>query len=104
MLWMDTDLSDWEPDDDELMDICATGITSRSASANTPRANVCDDAHMDPKDLPEHLQPFMEWISEDITTRECEELTAAIYEYRDVFSSGAEDIGQADLGSISRKI
>ena len=51
----------------------------------------------DPKDLKEHLQPLIEWISEDITTRECEELAVAIYEYRDVFSSGPEDMGQTDL-------
>ncbi len=52
---------------------------------------------LDPKDLPEQLQPLMEWISEDITAREREELAAAIYEYRDVFSSAPEDIGQTDL-------
>ncbi len=39
----------------------------------------------------------MEWISEYITTREREELAAAIYKYRDVFSSGPEDMGQIDL-------
>ncbi len=38
---------------------------------------------LDPKDIPEHLQPLMEWIAEDITSRELEELAAAIYEYRD---------------------
>ena len=94
---MDSDLSDWESHDDELMDARATGSTSKSASAKTPCANACDDARMDPKDLPEHMQPLMEWISEDITARECEELAAAIYEYRDVFSSGTEDMGQTDL-------
>ncbi len=60
MLWVDSDLSDWESDDDELTDIRDTGITSRSASANTPRDNACDDAHMNHKDLPEHVQPLME--------------------------------------------
>ncbi len=39
----------------------------------------------------------MEWISEDITTREREGLAVAIYEYRDVVSSGPEDMGQTDL-------
>ncbi len=39
----------------------------------------------------------MEWILEDITTREREELASAIYEYRDVFSSGTEDMGQTDF-------
>ena len=52
---------------------------------------------MDPKDLPEHPQPLMEWISEDITAEEREEVAAAIYEYRDVSSSGPEDMGQTDL-------
>ncbi len=97
MLWMDSDLSDWESDDDELTDVLATGITGKSVSAKTPRANALDEARMDPKDLREHLQPLMEWISEYITTREREELAAAIYEYRDVFSSGLEDMGQTDL-------
>ncbi len=67
----------------------------KGASAKTP--NACDDVRMDPKGLPEHLQPLMEWISEDITTREREELAAAIYQYQDVFSSGPEDVGQTDL-------
>ncbi len=67
MLWVDSDLPDWESDDEELTDAHATGITSRNASAKMPRINACDDARMDPKALPEHLQPLMEWISEDIT-------------------------------------
>ena len=97
MLWVDSDLSDWESDDDELTDVRATGIMSKSASAKTTNTNARDDERMDPKDLPEHLQPLVEWISEDITTQEREELAAAIYEYRNVFSSGPEDVGQTDL-------
>ena len=97
MLRVDSDLSDWESDDDELTDVSAIGIRSKSASAKTPHDNAHDDACMDPKDLQEHLEPIVEWISEDITTREREEPTAAIYEYRDVFSSGLEDMGQTDL-------
>ena len=95
MLWVDSDLSDWESDDDELTDVRATGIKGKGASTKT--LNARDDARMDPKNLPEHLQPLMEWISEDITTREREELAAAICEYRDVFSSGPEDMGQTNL-------
>ncbi len=90
-------MSDWESDDDELTDVRAAGITGKSASAKTPHPNTCDDARMDPRDLPEHLRPLMEWISENITTCEREELAAAIYEYADVFSSGPEDMGQTDL-------
>ncbi len=95
MLWVDSDLSYWESDKDELTDVRATGITGKGASTKTHNAR--DDARMDPKDLPDHLQPLMEWISEDITTRKREELAAAIYEYRDVFSSGPEDMRQTDL-------
>ncbi len=69
MLWVDSDFPDWDSDDDELTDVRATSITSRSASAKTPRATARDDVHMDPKDLPEHLQPLMKWISEDINSR-----------------------------------
>ena len=79
MLWVDSDLSHWESDNDELTDVRATGIAGKSASAKTPQANALDDERMDPKDLPEHLQPLMEWILEDITTRKREELAAAIY-------------------------
>ncbi len=61
-----------------------------------PCHNKRMDAPLDPKELPEHLQPLMEWIAEDITTREREELAPTIYEY-DVFSSRASDMGQTDL-------
>ena len=97
MLWVDSDFSDWDSDDEELTAIRAAGITDRIASAKTPHVNACDDAGMDPKDIPEHLQSLMEWIAEYISTRECEELAVAIYEYRDIFSSGPEDMGQTDL-------
>ncbi len=33
ILWVDSDFSDWESDNDELMDIRATGITSNGTSA-----------------------------------------------------------------------
>ena len=50
---------------------------------------------MDPKDQPE--QPLMEWVAEDLTICEQEELAAAIYEYRDAFSSRPTDMGPSDL-------
>ncbi len=34
-------------------------------------------------------------LADDLTLREREELVAAIYEYRDVFSSGPADMGRA---------
>ncbi len=97
MRWVDSDFSDWDSDDEELMDVCAAGIAGRNASTKTPHVNAHDDAHMDTKDLPENLQPLMEWIAEYISTRESEKLAPAIYECRDVFSSGQEDMGQTDL-------
>ncbi len=57
------------------------------------RSNMHNDARMDPKDLPEHLQPLMQDLADDLTLREHEELAAAIYEYRDVFSSVPADMG-----------
>ena len=57
------------------------------------RTDVC----MDPKDLCEHLQPLMEGLAEYLTLQEREELAVAIYEYRDVFSSGPVDMGRPDL-------
>ncbi len=39
----------------------------------------------------------MEGVSEDLTLRQGEELAAAIYEHRDVFSSGPTDIGRTGL-------
>ncbi len=55
------------------------------------------DIGMDPADLPEYLQPLMEGVSEDLTLRQREELAAAIYEHRDVFSSGPADMGRTGL-------
>ncbi len=94
---MGLDISEWESDDEELTDVRATGIASRNVSAQMLHDFACDYVPMDSKDLPEDLQPLMEWTSEDITTREHEEPAVAIYEYRDVFSSGPEDMGQTDL-------
>ena len=55
--------------------------TSAGTGNKLSRHNECLDVRLDSKDLPEHLQPLMEWIAEDITPREREELAAAIYEY-----------------------
>ncbi len=52
---------------------------------------------MDPADLPEYLQPLMEGVSEDLMMRQREELAAAIYEHRDVFSSGPVNMGRTGL-------
>ncbi len=43
---------------------------------------------MDLKDLPKHLQPLMTRDAEGPIVCKWEELAVAIYEYRDVFSSG----------------
>ncbi len=42
------------------------------------------------------MPPLIEGLAEDLTLQECEELAAAIYEYRDVFSSGPVDMGRTD--------
>ncbi len=39
----------------------------------------------------------MQDLADDLTLYECEELAAAIYEYRDVFSIGPADMGLTDL-------
>ncbi len=55
------------------------------------------DPRMDPTDLPEYLQPLMEGVAVDLTRQQRDELAAAIYEYRDVFSSGPTDMGRTGL-------
>ncbi len=52
---------------------------------------------MDPADLPEYLQPLMERVVDDLTLRLREELAAAIYEFREVFSSVPTDTGRTGL-------
>ena len=95
MLPVDSQLSDWDSDSDDgvLLDVRTAATTNAGTGTKLPRGNERLDARLNPKDLPEHLQPLMEWIAEDITPREREELAVAIYEYRDVFSSGPADMG-----------
>ncbi len=52
------------------------------------------DPRMDPADLPEYLQTLMKGVADDLTLQQQEELAAAIYECRDVFSSGPTDMGR----------
>ena len=51
---------------------------------------------MDPADMPEYLQPLMEGVADDLTLWQWEELAAAIYEFRDVFSSGRQIWAELD--------
>ena len=60
------------------------------------------DPRLDPTDLPEYLKPLMEGTADDLTLQQREELAAAIYEYRDVFSSGPTDMGRTGLVKHSR--
>ncbi len=55
------------------------------------------DARIDPANLLEYLQPLMEGVANDLTIRQREELAAAIYEFRDIFSSGPTDMGRTGL-------
>ncbi len=89
MLQVNPHLSDWDSrlDGGQLLDARMAANTSVGTGKKIPCRNRCMDAGLDPKELQEYLQPLMEWIAEDITTREWEELAVAISEYRDVFSS-----------------
>ncbi len=99
VLEVDLQLSDWDSkfdsDDEGLLDV-RTADTAGFSGINSC-SNMRTDMCMDPKDLPEHLQPLMQDLVDDLTLREREELAAAIYEYRDVFSSGPADMGRTDL-------
>ncbi len=103
MLPVDSQLSDWDSDSDDgvLLDVQTAAKTSAGTGKKLPHHNERLDALLDPKDLPEHLQPLMEWIAEDITPRERGELAAAIYEYRDLFSIGPAKMGRTDLVTLS---
>ncbi len=81
--------SEFDSDDEELLDVCTADTAGFSGIHS--HSNTHTDVRMDPKDLPEHLQPLMEGLTEDLTLLEREELVVAIYEYRDVFSSGPAD-------------
>ncbi len=82
-----------------LLDMRTAATTSAGTGNKLPRYNECLDACLDKKYLLEHLQPFMEWIAEDITPREREELAAAIYEYN-VFSTGPMYMRRTDLVTL----
>ncbi len=47
--------------------------------------------------LPEYLQPLLEDVADDLPLLQREELAAAIYEFRDVFSSGPTDMERTGL-------
>ncbi len=95
---MDPQSSDWDSkfdsDDEKLLGVHTADTMGFSGIHS--RSNTCTDARMDPKDLPEQLQPLMAHC-EELTLRECEELAVAIYKYRDVFSIGPADMGRTDL-------
>ncbi len=81
MFDVDLPFSDWDfdSDDGELVDVHTTVTKDGGKGGSLPHRNERQDAHMNPKDLPEHLQPLMEWVAEDLTVCEREELAGAIY-------------------------
>ena len=81
-LWVDAEWSYWDKDDySELFYV-------RMASAEDfTRGGI--PACMDPKGLPEHLQPLVVRIADDLSTRECEKIGMTVYEYAHVFWSPA---------------
>ncbi len=75
-----------DSDEEDFLDVYrvdATGLSGKYSHSNT-----CANARMVPNNLPEYLQPLMERLAEDLTLWEHEGLEAAIFESRDVFSSG----------------
>ncbi len=69
MLQVDPQLADWDSDSDdrELLDVRTTVNNDRCKGGNLPCRHERLDVRMDPKDLPEHLQPLMEWVAKDLT-------------------------------------
>ncbi len=63
------------------------------AAFRPARFDTCIDA----ADLAEYLQPLIEGVADDLTLRQWEELAAAIYEYKDIFSSGPANMGRTGL-------
>ncbi len=81
MFEVDLPFSDWDfdSDDGELVDVRTTVTKDGGKGGTLPHQNERQDVCMDPKDLPKHLQPLMEWVAEDHTVHEREELAGAIY-------------------------
>ncbi len=48
------------------------------------------DVRMDPLDLPDHLEPLIEAVANNLAIRKREELAAAIYEYQDFLAMGLQ--------------
>ena len=55
------------------------------------------DPQIDPKELPEYLQPLMKGLADGLSIHQWEELAEVIYESRDVFNKGPTDMGQTGL-------
>lgn len=87
-------MADLDSNNKELLDICTTGVAGGSRQKKTPHAGTMHA--WNPEDLVEYLQPLMEGLVDDLSTRKRKELTVAIFEYRDMFSSDLEDMGQID--------
>ncbi len=68
MLPVDSQLSDWDSDSDDgvLLDVRTAAKNGVGTGDKPPCRNERLDARLDPKDLPEHLQPLMEWIAETL--------------------------------------
>ncbi len=93
------DLEDSEDSEDEgwLWDGRVKYRPEDTLRGRTTFRPVRVNPRMDPVDLPEYLQPLMEGVADDLTLQQREELAAAIYEYRNVFSSGPTDMVRTGL-------
>ncbi len=67
-----------------VCEIEVLNTTRLPCSKNVPPSDLHGLTHM--WTMPEYLQTLMEGVVNDLTLRQREELAAAIYEFRDVFS------------------
>ncbi len=76
-----------------MLDVHGTTAPGFNGQGTLSPNNTHLDPCMDLKNLPDYLKPLIKVLAEDLTVGERGELAAAIYEYRDVFSSGLDDMG-----------
>ncbi len=58
MLWIDPRLSDWDSDMMRVIGYAHSELKVVTIKINTPTITLCVDACMNPKDLPEYMQPL----------------------------------------------
>lgn len=79
MLCVDPRLSDWDSDDEVLLDMFTTSVDGSSDKGRYHCSNTQLNACMSSKDVPEYMQPLMEGLTEDLSVCDREELAGTIY-------------------------